>query len=128
MFIESAIIFLLMVSIVVKANLVSMIFLIFIFKFAVTRSKTELLVRANTYSALLFMVQYTVYLMNLTAKTSPQEFPIGFAKYPMHKPNKNGDKTEMNLEFPVPWFFHYDYFKKYDLKLAYLLGIGIDRD
>jgi hypothetical protein len=37
-------------------------------------------------------------------------------------------KNKLHLDFPIPFFFKFDYFGKYDLKLAYLLGVGIDRD
>jgi hypothetical protein len=68
--IEAFIILLFMVSIIIKANLVSFIFLIFIFKFTLNRSKTDLIVRANTYTSIVFMVTYFFYLINLTSKTS----------------------------------------------------------
>ena len=125
---EAAIIFLLMISIVVKANLFSLLFLIFIFKFALTTSKTELLVRANTYMCILFMVEYIVYLLNMTKTTSPRKYPKSWLNYPMHDWNSK-KPYEMNVEFPVPVFFYFtDIFKDHGLELAYLLGIGIDRD
>ena len=75
LFNEAFIILLLMVSIIIKANLISFIFLIFIFKFSLSRSKTDLIVRANTYTSILFIATYIVYLVNLTTQTSPQKFP-----------------------------------------------------
>ena len=45
----------------------------------------------------------------------------------MHITSKHAD-DELHLDFPIPVFFHFEYFRKYDLKIAYLLGIGIDRD
>jgi hypothetical protein len=127
-FIEALIIMSLMFSLLLKANLFSLVFLVFIYKFAGSTSKTELLVRVNTYQSILFLVSYFLFLMNLTSHTSPQEFPDGFKGFPMHKVNKSAtdyDKA-MNIEYIFPLFFHYDMFK--DLKLAYMLGIGIDRD
>jgi len=28
--------------------------------------------------------------------------------------------------YAVPWFFHWSVFRDYDLKLAYLIGVGIE--
>jgi hypothetical protein len=87
-FIEALIIMSLMMSMLLKANLFSLVFLVFIYKFSGSSSKTELLVRVNTYQSILFLVSYFLFLMNLTANTSPQEFPDGFKGFPMHKINK----------------------------------------
>ena len=46
---EASIILVLMISLELKANMISVFFLLFIFKFSISVSKTALLVRFNTY-------------------------------------------------------------------------------
>ena len=112
---------LLMCSLALKANLYSLIYLMFIYKFLRTKSKTQLLVRVNAYMSVLFFVQYTLFVLNLTHATSPYPYPPGFTNYP-----RNEDPRDLEIKYNIPWFFHYPAFK--DLKVAYLLGIGVDRD
>jgi hypothetical protein len=116
-FLESVIQFLLMLSIVIKANVYSLIYLIFIYRFIRIRTRTELLIKINFYMALFFVVQYVLYLINLTASTSPANFPPGFYGYPQ--------KYEDNM-YAIPVMFHYKPF--WDLRICYLLGIGVDKD
>jgi len=66
---------LLMISLMMKANVVSLIFLVFIYRFAFSTTKSEVLVRANSYFCFLFIAMYMLYLSNLTSKTQVQEFP-----------------------------------------------------
>jgi hypothetical protein len=70
-------------------------------------------------------VQYALYLLNLTANSSPQPFPhIGepsMANYPVGYMDENGVP-----DFPMPVFFHLSLFRK-DLMMNYLLGVGIDQ-
>jgi hypothetical protein len=56
LFFESAVQFLLMFSIVMKANVYSLIYLIFIFRFIKCRTRTELLVKINAYMSMIFIV------------------------------------------------------------------------
>jgi hypothetical protein len=53
---ESLIVFILMVSVVMKANIFSLIYLIFVFKFLLSREKVMLLVRLVQYMAILFVI------------------------------------------------------------------------
>jgi hypothetical protein len=53
---EAMIMFLLMASMAVKANVYSLIYLMFIFKFVVTKNKTQLLIRINVYMCILFFI------------------------------------------------------------------------
>jgi len=53
---EALIILILMISLVMKANVVSIFFLIFIFKFSISVKKTDILVRFNTYQSIIFMI------------------------------------------------------------------------
>ena len=121
MLLESLIMLLLMVSIAVKGNIYALIYLVFIFKFVVTRSKTKLLVRINIYMSVMFFVQYLLYTLNLTASTSPAPFPPGLVNYP-----RNADPKDGSVKYALPWFLQYSSFK--DLRIAYLLGLGVDRD
>lgn len=82
---ESIIFLILMVSMMLKANILSIIYLLFIIKAASSKFKAPMLVRVNTYIALNLTIQYIIYLLNLTASTSPAPFPIGFEGYPRNK-------------------------------------------
>jgi hypothetical protein len=53
---EALIMLLLMISIALKSNIYSLAYIIFIFKFVVTKSKTQLLVRVNAYMAIFFFI------------------------------------------------------------------------
>jgi hypothetical protein len=74
---EILMIMLLMVSLVLKSNLVSFVYWIFVLRSVTTNQKTKLLVRINTYVSFFFAIQYLFYVLNLTAKTSPAPFPEG---------------------------------------------------
>jgi hypothetical protein len=67
LFLESMIIFLLIISLVAKANIWSIIYLIFIFKFACTRNKTNLMVRQCSYLCVSLFLQYILFFLNMTA-------------------------------------------------------------
>jgi hypothetical protein len=46
------------------------------------------------------------------------------------KDSHGGATLSVGLEWPryaIPLFFHWTYFSNYNLKLAYLLGVGIDK-
>jgi hypothetical protein len=72
---ENLILFLLVVSVVLKANIFSLVYLLFIFKFLMSRSKTHLLVKMVTYIGVCFVLQYALFLFNLTSAISPAPFP-----------------------------------------------------
>lgn len=74
---EILMIMLLMVSLVLKSNLVSFVYWIFVLKSVTTNQKTKLLVRINTYVSFFFAIQYLFFVLNLTASTSPAPFPEG---------------------------------------------------
>lgn len=110
---------LLMISLAIKANVYALIYMLLIYKFVATKSKTQLLARFNLYMSALFFIQYLLYTLNLTAGTSPSEYPSGFPNYPKMK--------DGSVQYwGIPWFFQYKEFQ--DLRIAYILGIGVDRD
>ena len=118
---EAMIMLLLMASMAVKANVYSLIYLMFIYKFVVTKNKTQLLIRINVYMCILFFLQYLLYVLNLTASTSASPYPPAFRNYP-----KNANAADKSIKFGLPWFFHYPAF--HDLRISYLLGLGVDKD
>jgi hypothetical protein len=59
-------------------------------------------------------------MLNLTDAVSPARFPEQFSEYP-----RNKDPNDMSLKYMLPLFFQFSCFR--DLKLAYLIGIGIDK-
>lgn len=69
LFVESLVFTMLMISLMLKANVVSVIFLLFIIRFAFTQSKSEVLQRATIYLCFLFVLMYFLYLINLTSKS-----------------------------------------------------------
>lgn len=119
---EGLIMLLLMISIALKANIYALIYLAFIYRFVATRSKTQLLVRINAYMCVLFFAQYLLYTLHLSAQTSPLPYPPGLEHYP----RDDRDPTGSEIKYALPWFFRYQAFR--DLRIAYLLGVGVDRD
>lgn len=86
LFVESLVFTMLMISLMLKANVVSVIFLLFIIRFAFTQSKSEVLQRATIYLCFLFVLMYFLYLINLTSKSQVQSFPSfprGLKNYPV---------------------------------------------
>jgi hypothetical protein len=79
---EQLIMLIMMLSLVMKANLISVMYLIFLVKYAFSIRKTDLLVRFQTYMTITLGLQYIAYLLNLNAMTSPAPFPPGFFAYP----------------------------------------------
>ena len=84
---ESICLLVLMISITLKANIFSIVYLTFIFKYVFSKGKTELLVRMATYISICLSLQYLLFMLNLTTATSPAPFPAQFAGYPYLKGN-----------------------------------------
>jgi len=113
--------FLLMVSLMLKANIWSLLYLIFIYKYVITKNKTNLLVRICSYLSISLALQYIVYLLNMTWRTSPRPFPSPFKFYPATAgTNGNHDKelylvdvgqNELKPRFVIPFFFHFRIFR-----------------
>lgn len=72
---ENLILFVLIISVVLKANIFSLVYLLFILKFLMSRGKTHLLVKMVTYMSICFVLQYSLFLFNLTSAISPAPFP-----------------------------------------------------
>jgi hypothetical protein len=51
---ENLVLLLLMISIIVKSNLYSILYLIFVFRFVVMKNKDRLIIKANAYMAFFF--------------------------------------------------------------------------
>jgi hypothetical protein len=118
---EVLMIMLMMFSLVLKSNLLSLFYWIFVIKSICTNNKIALLVKINTYTSIFLTVQYAFYVLNLTQNTSRAPFPKGFENYP-----RNEDPNDLSIKYVIPLFFHYKEFR--DLKIDYLLGIGVDKD
>lgn len=125
-----------MVSIVLKANIFSIIYLIFILRYVTSRAKTHLLVRMAMYVSVCLACQYFLFMLNLTDHTSPAPFPAQLAGYPSHKgapanlsrtsKASNTTSSVPAIKYAIPVFFQHQVF--HDLKLGYLIGIGIEQD
>lgn len=44
----------------------------------------------------------------------------------MNYPRKDANPKDYTIKYAIPWFFHYPAFR--DLRIAYLLGLGVDQD
>ena len=76
------------------------------------------MIKINRYMAFFFFVQYFLYMINLTASTSPAPYPPSFYGYPRGRDLK-----------AIPWFYHYDALSKPGgLRLGYFLGMGISQE
>jgi len=91
---ENICLFLLMVSVVLKANVFALIYLIFIFKYLMSSAKQNLLVRMASYISLCLIIQYMMFVLNLTDEISPRPFPSGLTGYPLIS------KTEYHTDVP----------------------------
>jgi hypothetical protein len=80
---ENICLFLLMISVVLKANVFALIYLIFIFKYLMSSAKQNLLVRMASYISLCLIIQYMMFVLNLTDEISPIPFPSGLTGYPL---------------------------------------------
>lgn len=121
MVMEQLVLLISMVSMILKANIFSFIYLVFIYKFFSSPTKVRLLVRMNFYIAMLFFTQYLLYIFNLTSGTSPQPFPKKLINYPHIYSNEDIYK----IKYAIPVFYKYECFR--DLDFSYLLGIGVSR-
>ena len=107
-----------------KANIFSLIYLLFIFRYVKADVKIHLLVRLVKYMAVGFIIQYLLFLLNLSVSSAPQTFPYQFSTYPVTVDHLYSKK--LDIKYGVPLFFNYETF--HDLKLSFLLGIGINKD
>jgi len=117
---ETLTLLILMISVVLKSNVFSIFYLIFMLKYFFSRQKVRLLVRMVIYIAVTFFIQYAMFVANLTAHTSPAPFPLQFDGYPA---NKNPENLDVKYRFPL--FFKFEVLR--DLKMAYLVGIGVEK-
>ena len=97
---ESIILFILMVSIIMKANIFSLVYLIFIFRYLTSRHRVNLMVRLVVYMSICFMLQYFFYVLNLIDNTSPSPYPRFLSGYP-----KNEDPHDFTIKYALPLFF-----------------------
>lgn len=109
-----------MVSMILKANIFSIVYLLFIFRYVQCSVKIHLLVRLVKYMSICFVLQYVLFLLNLTAQSAPQTFPYQFARYPM-EPGKG-----LAIRYSIPFFFQFETFR--DLRLCYLVGVGLTKE
>ena len=56
-----------MISMILKANIFSIVYLLFVFRYVQCSVKIHLLVRLVMYMSVCFILQYMLYLFNLTA-------------------------------------------------------------
>jgi hypothetical protein len=118
---ETFILFILMLSIVLKSNVLSLIYMIFVVRFLSSPKKSSILVHLMVFISITFVCQYTLLVVNLTDRISPLPFPPQFEGYP----NNPVDPSDLSIKYMFPLFFKYEEFR--DLRLAYLVGITIEQ-
>jgi hypothetical protein len=111
-----------MISVVQKANIIALIYLLFIVKYVQSRAKTALLSELVIILTLTLSLQYALFVFNFTENVSPAQLPSKLGGYPRNK----DDPNDLTIKYAVPFFFKYKVFR--DLKLSYLLGIGVEND
>lgn len=121
---ETVIVFLLMVSLMMKANMWSLIYMIFIFKYSMSRNKTNIMIRILLYLSVSLFLQYTLYLLNMTANSSLTAFPTIGNPSMFNYPENYMDGHDP--VYAIPIFFNIQVFRDY-LMLSYMLGVGVDR-
>jgi hypothetical protein len=97
---ETIVLLILLSSIVLKSNLISIVYLCFIVKYLFSRSKTKLIIHMVYFISIAFSLQYTLYVLNLTHHTSPAPYPEAFANYP-------ATDNQGEIQFAFPLFFKY---------------------
>jgi hypothetical protein len=118
---ECLVLFVLMVSVILKANIFSLFYLSLIYKYIQSRSKQEMLGRMVIYMSLAFITQYALYVFNLTDGSAPASFPPSLNCYPKNDKNPHN----YDITYAIPLFFHFNVFR--DLNLSYMMGVGIDK-
>ena len=95
-----------MLSLVLKCNLFSLIYLLFIVRYSTVDSKTDFLTRLNFYMAFCLLINYSLILMNLSPKISPRPYPSPFSQFPKDWINKKNEPINF-----TPFFFNYSYIR-----------------
>jgi hypothetical protein len=105
-----------MLSMILKSNFISIIYFLFLVKYLVSRSKTRLIIFMAQFISFAFSTQYIMYVMNMTAHTSPLKYPKEVENYPRPSTDK--------IKYMFPFFFRFNVFR--DLRMTYLVGIGFE--
>jgi hypothetical protein len=100
MVLESLILLTLMISAVLKANVFSIVYLIFIIRFLTSDSRTRLLVHMVVIISFALIANYTAYVLNLTSNTSAAPFPRRFGNYP-----QNSEPGDLTIKYAIPLFY-----------------------
>ncbi len=100
MVLESLIILTLMISAVLKANVFSIVYLIFIIRFLTSGSRTHLLVHMVGIISFALISNYIAYVLNLTSNTSAAPFPRRFGNYP-----QNREPGDLTIKYAIPLFY-----------------------
>lgn len=74
-FVENLTMLILMISITLKSNQFSLIYLAFIYKYIFVVNKTSMLVRMTAYISACLTFQYMLFVLNLTPEISPPPYP-----------------------------------------------------
>jgi hypothetical protein len=72
---ESFIILILMISVVLKSNVLSLIYMLFIFRFLTSSKNSVLFVHLSVCISITFVLQYFLLVVNLIDRISPVKYP-----------------------------------------------------
>ena len=109
-----------MLAILIKSNVYSLIYLMYVIRYMISTSKLYLLIRLVRAISLVMTIQYTLYVTNMISHLSPISMPEQFSDYPIvhHDEKYTGP-------YAIPVLYKYSYFK--DLKFAYLIGLPVSK-
>lgn len=72
---EACILLIMMISVIVKANVFSIFYLLFVLKYITSSNKLELIVKIVKYTVIFIFLQYLMALINLNHESAAQKFP-----------------------------------------------------
>lgn len=121
---ETLIILILMISVVLKSNVLSLIYMLFIFRFLTSSKNSVLFVHLAVFISITFVLQYFLLVVNLIDRISPVKYPTQFSGYPSNQSNPD-DPESLEGKYLFPLFFKFHEFR--DLRLVYLVGIIIEQ-
>lgn len=103
---EAMVMITLMISIALKSNVFSLVYLFFVIKYPFCEVKHHLFVRLCFYLSISLSLQYALYWLNLTSYTELEsyKFPKEFKGYPFKQLEDDKDYMKTN-GFPFPIMF-----------------------
>lgn len=109
---------LLLVSCAYKSNIVSLVYLLFMFIYINLKNKTTGIIILVYILGFFLIGQYFLTLSNLTSANSPMRFPVMYVPYP--------SKEEPLGHFAFPWFLKNEFLRE-NLDWSYFFALGFEQ-